>query len=96
MTQETRGANISPPSTFTQPLSSNELSGKTLAQDWAKVRPVSASKEVDIKDAISGAVRSGVLLINVVNGSKYSPEIRALALDRMRSNVLGCSSWEGI
>ena len=37
-------------------------------------------------------VRGGVLLIEIVNSSKYSPEIKQEALDRMRENVLSCQA----
>ena len=37
---------------------------------------------------VDDLVRGGVLLIEIVNSSKYSTEIKKEALDRMRENVL--------
>ena len=37
---------------------------------------------------VDGLVRDGVLLIEVVNSSKYSREVKMEAQDRMRENVL--------
>ena len=48
------------------------------------------------KTKIMDLLRSGVLLIEIVNSSKYSPEIKQEALDRMRVNVLSAQAGRAV
>ena len=41
-----------------------------------------------VKSVVKDLVRDGVLLIEIVNSSKYSPELKREALECMRENVL--------
>ena len=48
--------------------------------------------EITEKTTVKDLVRSGVLLIEVVNSPKYSPELKKAARERMRENVLSVQS----
>ena len=48
------------------------------------------------KTKIMDLLRSGVLLIEIVNSSKYSPEIKMEALRRMCENVLSVQAGRAV